>query len=60
MDDNTDIGPNSHLRPKAVIREGAHIGNFVEIKKAEIGVDTLITTLPSMTVSLPIFTSLSI
>ena len=34
MDDNTDIGPNSHLRPKAVIRKGAHIGNFVEIKKA--------------------------
>lgn len=40
MDDNTDIGPNSHLRPKAVIRSGAHIGNFVEIKNAEIGVDT--------------------
>lgn len=37
MDDNTDIGPNSHLRPKAIIRKGAHIGNFVEIKKAEIG-----------------------
>ncbi len=37
MDDNTDIGPNSHLRPKAVIRKGAHIGNFVEVKKAEIG-----------------------
>ncbi len=37
MDDNTDIGPNSHLRPKAVIRKGAHIGNFVEIKKTEIG-----------------------
>lgn len=37
MDDNTNIGPNSHLRPKAVIRKGAHIGNFVEIKKAEIG-----------------------
>lgn len=37
MEDNTDIGPNSHLRPKAVIRKGAHIGNFVEIKKAEIG-----------------------
>lgn len=40
MDDNTDIGPNSHLRPKAVIRKGAHIGNFVEIKKAEIGEDS--------------------
>ena len=40
MDDNTDIGPNSHLRPKAIIRTGAHIGNFVEIKKAEIGENT--------------------
>lgn len=42
MDDNTDIGPNSHLRPKAIIRKGAHIGNFVEIKKAEIGENTKI------------------
>ena len=40
MDDNTDIGPNSHLRPRAIIRKGAHIGNFVEIKKAEIGENT--------------------
>lgn len=40
MDDNTDIGPNSHLRPKAIIRKCAHIGNFVEIKKAEIGENT--------------------
>lgn len=40
MDDNTDIGPNSHLRPKAIISKGAHIGNFVEIKKAEIGENT--------------------
>lgn len=40
MDDNTDIGPNSHLRPKAVVRQGAHIGNFVEVKNAEIGENT--------------------
>ena len=31
------IGPFARLRPEAVIAEGAHIGNFVEIKKAEIG-----------------------
>lgn len=37
MEDDTDIGPNSHLRPQALIKKGAHIGNFVEIKKAEIG-----------------------
>ncbi|MDR3472664.1 MAG: bifunctional UDP-N-acetylglucosamine diphosphorylase/glucosamine-1-phosphate N-acetyltransferase GlmU [Devosia sp.] len=31
------IGPFARLRPEAVIAAGAHIGNFVEIKKAEIG-----------------------
>jgi bifunctional UDP-N-acetylglucosamine pyrophosphorylase/glucosamine-1-phosphate N-acetyltransferase len=31
------IGPFARLRPEAVISAGAHIGNFVEIKKAEIG-----------------------
>lgn len=40
MHDNTDIGPNSHLRPQAEIMRGAHIGNFVEIKKAQIGENT--------------------
>ena len=40
MEDNTDIGPNSHLRPKALIKRGAHLGNFVEVKKAEIGENT--------------------
>lgn len=40
MHNNTDIGPNSHLRPNAEIMQGAHIGNFVEIKKAQIGENT--------------------
>lgn len=31
------IGPFSRLRPGAVLAEKTHIGNFVEIKKAEIG-----------------------
>jgi bifunctional UDP-N-acetylglucosamine pyrophosphorylase/glucosamine-1-phosphate N-acetyltransferase len=31
------IGPYSHLRPGSVIGEGAHVGNFVETKKARIG-----------------------
>ena len=30
------IGPFSRLRPGADIREGAHIGNFVEVKKSVI------------------------
>ena len=40
MHDNTDIGPYSHLRPEAEICEGAHIGNFVEVKKATVGKNT--------------------
>lgn len=31
------IGPFARLRPGAVLEENAHIGNFVEIKKASIG-----------------------
>ncbi len=31
------IGPFAHLRPGAMIGEGAHIGNFVEVKKSTIG-----------------------
>ncbi len=31
------IGPYSHLRPGSVIGEGAHVGNFVETKKARLG-----------------------
>lgn len=40
MHDRSDIGPNSHLRPKSEIMSGAHIGNFVEVKKAIIGENT--------------------
>lgn len=35
--DQVDIGPFAHLRPQAEIKKQAHIGNFVEIKKATIG-----------------------
>ena len=35
--DGADVGPYAHLRPNAEIQEKAHIGNFVEIKKATIG-----------------------
>jgi bifunctional UDP-N-acetylglucosamine pyrophosphorylase/glucosamine-1-phosphate N-acetyltransferase len=31
------IGPFAHLRPGALLREGAKVGTFVEIKKSEIG-----------------------
>jgi bifunctional UDP-N-acetylglucosamine pyrophosphorylase/glucosamine-1-phosphate N-acetyltransferase len=37
MEDRSDIGPFSHLRPGARICEGAHVGNFGELKKSTLG-----------------------
>ena len=31
------IGPYAHIRPESEIGEGAHVGNFVETKKARLG-----------------------
>jgi bifunctional UDP-N-acetylglucosamine pyrophosphorylase/glucosamine-1-phosphate N-acetyltransferase len=38
VEDNASIGPFARLRPGTVLKSGAKIGNFVETKKAEIGV----------------------
>jgi len=35
--DRAEIGPYTHLRPGCEIGEGAHMGNFVEGKKARLG-----------------------
>ena len=35
--DGSRIGPFAHLRPQSRIGKGAKVGNFVEIKKSEIG-----------------------
>lgn len=37
MGDGSDIGPNSRLRPGAVLAENVHIGNYVEVKQATLG-----------------------
>ncbi len=37
MHTGSDIGPYSHLRPESEIGEKAHLGNFVEVKKSQIG-----------------------
>ncbi|WP_419806963.1 bifunctional UDP-N-acetylglucosamine diphosphorylase/glucosamine-1-phosphate N-acetyltransferase GlmU [Terriglobus sp.] len=34
---NAVLGPYAHLRPQSRIGEGAHVGNFVETKKAVLG-----------------------
>jgi bifunctional UDP-N-acetylglucosamine pyrophosphorylase/glucosamine-1-phosphate N-acetyltransferase len=37
LEDDTAIGPFAHLRPGAVLRRAAKVGNFVEMKKTELG-----------------------
>ncbi len=37
IEDNCVIGPFARIRPEVQLCEGAHIGNFVEIKKSVIG-----------------------
>ncbi len=37
VDSNAVIGPFARLRPETHLHKGAKVGNFVEIKKAEIG-----------------------
>ena len=34
---NAVLGPFAHLRPASKVLEGAHIGNFVELKKTTLG-----------------------
>lgn len=34
---NSIIGPMAHLRPDSNVKQGAHIGNFVELKKTTLG-----------------------
>ena len=34
---NASVGPFARLRPEARLAEGAKVGNFVEVKKADIG-----------------------
>ncbi|NIQ14136.1 MAG: bifunctional UDP-N-acetylglucosamine diphosphorylase/glucosamine-1-phosphate N-acetyltransferase GlmU [Candidatus Dadabacteria bacterium] len=38
VENNVTMGPFCHLRPETYIKEKAKIGNFVEIKKSEIGI----------------------
>jgi len=37
IDNGARIGPFAHLRPASVVGEGAHVGNFVELKKTTLG-----------------------
>ncbi len=35
--DGALLGPYAHVRPESLVEQGAHIGNFVELKKTHIG-----------------------
>lgn len=39
------IGPYAHLRPESVVHDRVKLGNFVELKKSEIGADTSVAHL---------------
>ena len=39
------IGPNSHLRPKSVLKDKVKIGNFVEVKNSTLGESTSVAHL---------------
>ncbi len=37
LEDQSTVGPFAHLRPGTVVRRAAKVGNFVEMKKADLG-----------------------
>jgi bifunctional UDP-N-acetylglucosamine pyrophosphorylase/glucosamine-1-phosphate N-acetyltransferase len=37
IESDARVGPLAHLRPESVVGEGAHVGNFVELKKTVLG-----------------------
>ena len=37
IEDNCEVGPYAHLRPKSTLKKKAKVGNFCEIKNAVIG-----------------------
>jgi bifunctional UDP-N-acetylglucosamine pyrophosphorylase/glucosamine-1-phosphate N-acetyltransferase len=37
LEDDVEVGPFSHLRPGSYIEQGAHLGNFAEVKNTRLG-----------------------
>lgn len=37
IESDVSVGPFAHLRPGTLLRKGSRVGNFVEIKKSELG-----------------------
>ena len=45
INDNCIIGPFAHIRPGTKLAQGAKVGNFVEIKKSELGIQSKVNHL---------------
>ena len=45
LETNVKIGPFSRIRPGSVLSKGSKVGNFVEIKKSKIGINSKINHL---------------
>ena len=45
IENKVDIGPYARIRPGAILKSGSKIGNFVEIKKSTLGVNSKVNHL---------------
>ncbi len=45
IDENVEIGPFARIRPETHLQQGCKVGNFVEIKKSNIGVGSKVNHL---------------
>ena len=42
MEDRSDVGPYSHIRPGSKLQKNVHVGNFAEVKESRLGPGTKI------------------
>ena len=45
IENKVDIGPYARIRPGAVLKNGSKVGNFVEIKKSTLGINSKVNHL---------------
>ena len=45
LEENVNVGPFARIRPGAFLSKGSRVGNFVEIKKSKVGINSKINHL---------------
>ena len=40
LEENVNVGPFSRIRPGTILSKGSRVGNFVEVKKSKIGINS--------------------